>query len=67
VAELPALPDPPETAEPQKFRVPNRTDAAFDELAALRAEAADLGLEGAERESLVGLRRLVEQARAARG
>ena len=67
MADLPELPDPPETAEPQKYRVPNRTDAAFDELAALRAEAADLGLEGADRESLVDLRRLVEQARGVRG
>ena len=67
MADLPALPDPPEVVEPQKYRVPNRTDAAFDEIAALRAEAAGLGLEGADRESLVDLRRLVEQARAARG
>ena len=59
------LPDPPETVEPQRYRVPNRTDAAFDELAALRAEAAELGLEGSETKSLGNLRQLVAQARAA--
>jgi hypothetical protein len=47
--------------------LPNRTDAVFAELDALRAEAAELGLDGADRLPLAELRPLVEQARAARG
>jgi hypothetical protein len=43
--------------------IPNRADAAWDELAALRAEAAELGLEDYEREPLAELRSRVEQAR----
>lgn len=47
--------------------LPNRTDAVFVELDALRAEAVGLGLEGADLLPLVELRALVEQARVARG
>lgn len=47
--------------------LPNRTDATFAELDALRAEAAELGLKDADRLPLVELRATVEQARAARG
>jgi hypothetical protein len=47
--------------------LPNRTDAAFDELAQLRREAGDLGLGGADRLPLTDLRAAVERARAERG
>lgn len=51
---------------PARTPLPNRTDAVFAELDALRAEAADLGLAGADRLPLVELRAVVERARAAR-
>jgi hypothetical protein len=41
----------------------SRADAAWDELEALRVEAAALGLEDYEREPLAVLRSRVEQAR----
>jgi hypothetical protein len=46
--------------------LPNEADAAFAELEALRAEAAELGLDDADRDPLGVLRSRVEQARAAR-
>lgn len=47
--------------------LPNRTDAAFDELDRLRREAADLDLGGVDRLPLADLRAAVERARAERG
>jgi hypothetical protein len=44
--------------------VPNKADAAFEELAALQAEAAELGIEGADWLPLGELRQQVEAARA---
>jgi hypothetical protein len=44
--------------------IPNKADAAFAELQALRREARELGLEGADREPLATLRARVEAARA---
>lgn len=44
--------------------IPNKADAAFAELQALREEARDLGLEVTDREPLWDLRALVEAARA---
>lgn len=43
--------------------VPNKTDAAWAELQALRAEAAELGLEDYENDPLAALRARVEHAR----
>jgi hypothetical protein len=47
--------------------IPNRADAAWKELQALRVEAAELGLEVDDREPLANLRGRVLEARAARG
>jgi hypothetical protein len=49
----------PEHGTPQ----PNRADAAFAELEALRAEAERLGLEGYRHDPLAVLRERVEEAR----
>lgn len=45
---------------------PNRADAAYDELSALRAEAADLGLDEDPQEPLAELRQRVTRARQER-
>ena len=47
--------------------LPNRTDAAFEELQHLQEEARGLGLEVTGREPLGELRAQVEQAKAERG
>lgn len=47
--------------------LPNRADASFDELQALQAEAATLGLEVTGQEPLAELRAKVEQAQTERG
>jgi hypothetical protein len=47
--------------------IPNRADAAFAELQALREEARELGLEVDGREPLATLRARVREARAERG
>jgi hypothetical protein len=47
--------------------LPNKADAAFAELQALRAEAVELGLEVDDREPLANLHGRVLEARVARG
>ena len=50
------VPVPPEAETVKSYPLPNAADAAWDELLALRAQAAELGIEVSEAWPIVRLR-----------
>jgi hypothetical protein len=61
------IPVPPEAEAIKSYPLPNAADAAWEELLALRAQAAELGIEVDEAWPIVRLREEIAKAGGDRG